>query len=238
MSAVRTLDQFRVSRAEALARALESEILEDALPPGHRLGTKEELKRRFGVAVATVNEAIRMLEMRGLIEARPGPGGGVFVSGPSTRIQLSHLVLGFKWSPSTVSDCLAIRMALEPLVCREAGTYRSPADVRALRGLLGRMEKHTSEPQEYLRCNWALHRRIAKICRNVPLSSIYLTLLDFLEEGLDDVAEEHFDGRDNLQIHRELVDAIDAADAGRLEAAIAQHAPTALTLGSDGQGLG
>ncbi len=82
-----------------------------------------------------------MLEMRGLIEARPGPGGGVFVAGPSTRIQLSHLVLGFRWSSSTVSDCLAIRMALEPLVCREAGAYRSPADVRALRGLLGRMEQ-------------------------------------------------------------------------------------------------
>lgn len=238
MSAVGTLDQFRVSRAEALARALESEILEDALPQGHRLGTKEELKRRFGVAVATVNEAIRMLEMRGLIEARPGPGGGVFVAGPSTRIQLSHLVLGFKWSSSTVSDCLAIRMALEPLVCREAGTYRSPADVRALRGLLDRMEKHASEPQEYLRCNWALHRRIAKICRNVPLSNIYLTLLDFLEEGLDDVAEENFDGPQNLHIHRDLVDAIDAGEATRLEAAIEQHAPTALTLESDGRGLG
>jgi DNA-binding FadR family transcriptional regulator len=238
MSAVRTLDQFRVSRAEALARALEGEILEDALPPGHRLGTKEELKRRFGVAVATVNEAIRMLEMRGLIEARPGPGGGVFVAGPSTRIQLSHLVLGFKWSPSTVSDCLAIRMALEPLVCREAGAYRSPADVRALRGLLDRMERHRSEPQEYLRCNWALHRRIAKICRNVPLSSIYLTLLDFLEEGLDDVREENFDGRENLQIHRELVDAIDAGDESRLETAIAQHAPTASTFENDGRGAG
>jgi DNA-binding FadR family transcriptional regulator len=237
MSAVGTIDQFRVSRAEALARMLEGEILEHALPTGHRLGTKEDLKRRFGVAAATVNEAIRMLEMRGLIEARPGPGGGVFVAGPSTRIQLSHLVLGFRWSPSTVSDCLAIRMALEPLVCREAGMYRSPADVRALRGLLGRMEMHTEEPREYLRCNWALHRRIAKICRNVPLSSIYLTLLDFLEEGLDDVGEELFDGGQNLQIHRELVDAIDSGDSSRLEAAIERHAPTALTLEPDRRSL-
>jgi len=66
---------MRVSRAEAVARQLESEIL-GGLEPGVRIGTKEDLRVRFGVAVATVNEAVRLLEMRGLIEARPGPGGG------------------------------------------------------------------------------------------------------------------------------------------------------------------
>src|ERR1700716_1586114 len=86
---------MRVSRAEAVARELEREILEGQ-EPGVRIGTKDDLRTRFSVAVATINEAVRLLEMRGLIEARPGPGGGVFVSRPAARLALRPTVLGFK----------------------------------------------------------------------------------------------------------------------------------------------
>src|SRR5581483_3046060 len=105
----------RVSRAELVARELEREI-DDEREPGERLGTKEDLRKRFGVAVATVNEAVRLLEMRGMIEARPGPGGGVFVARPAVRIAHSHLVLGFKTGSTTFEECLEVRDALEPLI--------------------------------------------------------------------------------------------------------------------------
>ena len=52
----------RVPRAEAVARDLEAQILGGGLAPGERLGTKDDLRQRFGVAVATVNEAVRLLE--------------------------------------------------------------------------------------------------------------------------------------------------------------------------------
>ena len=72
----------RVSRAELVARELEREI-GDGLQAGERLGTKDDLRKRFRVAGATVNEALRLLEMRGLVEpalvcerARVGPTGG------------------------------------------------------------------------------------------------------------------------------------------------------------------
>src|ERR671933_1664313 len=80
----------RVPRAEAVARDLEAEIFGGRLTPGDRLGTKDDLRRRFRVAVATVNEAVRLLETRGLVEARPGPGGGVFVAASSARVALKR----------------------------------------------------------------------------------------------------------------------------------------------------
>src|SRR5215471_9606454 len=103
-----TLLSARVSRAELVARELEREIV-DEREPGERLGTKDDLRRRFGVAVATVNEAVRLLEMRGLIEARPGPGGGVFVARPAARIAMSHIVLGFKTGSTSYEECLEVR---------------------------------------------------------------------------------------------------------------------------------
>src|SRR5689334_4623734 len=132
----------RVPRAEAVARDLEAEILGGGLAPGERIGTKDALRHRFGVAVATVNEAVRLLETRGLIEARPGPGGGVFVAASSVRAALRRDNLASTWGAVRIDDCLAVRNGLEPLVCREAARHRTAADVRELRALVTAMERH------------------------------------------------------------------------------------------------
>src|SRR3954469_19587562 len=115
----------RVPRAEAVARDLEAQILGGGLAPGDRLGTKDDLRQRFGVAVATVNEAVRLLETRGLIEARPGPGGGVFAAASSARAALQRANLEPTWGAARIDHCLAVRNGLEPLVCREAAQNRT-----------------------------------------------------------------------------------------------------------------
>ena len=213
----------RVSRAEAVARDVEAQILGDGSVPGERLGTKEDMRRRFGVAVATINEAVRLLERRGLVEARPGPGGGVFVTRSSVPAALKRGGLDGSWGAARFADCLAVRNVLEPLVCREAARRHRAEDIRALRGVVAEMERAADDAHAYLRLNWTLHRRIAKLCRNAPLHSIYLTLLDFLEDGLGDADVREFDGATDARIHRELVAAIADGPGPRLEAAIERH---------------
>ena len=96
------LQRSRVSRAEALAREIEEEVSAGVLNTGDRLGTKDDLRQRFNVAVATVNEAVRLLDNRGLVEARPGPGGGVFVTsrrcGSELRIEVRDTGAGIPTS--------------------------------------------------------------------------------------------------------------------------------------------
>ncbi|HTX09326.1 MAG TPA: FCD domain-containing protein [Solirubrobacteraceae bacterium] len=216
----------RVSRAELVARELEREIV-DEREPGERLGTKEDLRKRFGVAVATVNEAVRLLEMRGMIEARPGPGGGVFVARPAARVALSHSVLGFKSGSTTYEECLEVRDALEPLIDSHAARYHRAGDIRDLNRIVKQMEVAENDPGAFFKCNWALHRRIAELCRNAPLRSMYLTLIDFLEYSIDRAEFARFDGPAMVTVHRELIKAIDAGDGPQLDAAVAAHQPTA-----------
>jgi DNA-binding FadR family transcriptional regulator len=215
----------RTSRAELVARELEREIM-DERAPGERLGTKDDLRRRFAVAVATVNEAVRLLETRGLIEARPGPGGGVFVSRPATRVALSHAVLGFTSGSTTYEECLEVRDALEPLIDRHAARYHRPSDIRALEKVLEEMQASLDDPAAFFKTNWALHRRIAKLCRNAPLRGMYLALVDFLETTLDHAAFAGFDGDGMMRVHRDLVAAIDSGEGPRLDAAVQAHQPT------------
>jgi DNA-binding FadR family transcriptional regulator len=221
-------DPPRASRAQGLAEHLEQHIVDNSLTSGDRLGTKDEIRRQFRVAAATVNEALRILEMKDLVQARPGPGGGVFVAAPAVQVKLNHLVLGFRAGDAPFSDCLAVRNALEPLVCREASRYRNAKDVRAFRSIIARMERSVDDPAQFLRLNWDLHRRLAAVARNQPLKSLYLTLLDFVEGELADVrGDEGFDARDNLAVHRELIEAIVEGDQQRLRRAIDAHMPIA-----------
>src|SRR3954466_4186056 len=213
----------RVPRAEAVARDLEAEILGGRLAPGDRIGTKNYPPHRFGVAVATVNEAVRLLETRGLIEARPGPGGGVFVAASSVRAALRRGNLEATWGAARIDDCLAVRNGLEPLVCREAARNRTPEDVRELRAIVAQMERRTDDARAYFELNWALHRLIARLGRNAPLHSIYLTLLDFIEDGMAARDMREFDGTVDVETHRELVEAIADGPGARLEAAGERH---------------
>lgn len=221
---VSTVLEARKSRAELMAQELARDIGERH-SPGDRLGTKDDLRRRFGVAVATVNEAVRMLETHGLVEARPGPGGGVFVSGPATRLTLKHIVLGFKTGTS-YEECLEVRDALEPAIERHAARRRTPADVRELELLLEQMGEWLEDPRRFFAVHWGLHRRIGMLCGNPPLRAMYLSLVDFLEAQMNTAEFVDFQGEPLLKVHQDIVAAIAKGEGPHLEGVAARHQPT------------
>jgi GntR family transcriptional regulator, transcriptional repressor for pyruvate dehydrogenase complex len=65
--------------AETVARALAHDALERRLAPGDALDSEQAMLDRFGVSRESLREALRLLEVNGLISIRRGPGGGAFV---------------------------------------------------------------------------------------------------------------------------------------------------------------
>ena len=223
------VDVRRPSRAEAVADSIEARIAADGLPSGHHLGTKESLRREFDVAVATFNEAVRLLSARGAITIRPGVKGGVFVAFPTPLVRLGRKMLELSGESVSVADCLVVRDALDPLIVQEATRHRIAADVRELRKIARSMAGGGLSMVEYLKINWALHRRIVDITPNEVLRHTYLSLMDFVESRLQGVtADEPSDGlADGPEVHHELVEAIASGDVDRAARAASRH--TSLT---------
>ncbi|MGW3614707.1 FadR/GntR family transcriptional regulator [Micromonospora sp. NPDC005163] len=215
----------RSSRADAVANSIEEQIATQGLPPGHRLGTKESLRREYDVAVATFNEAVRLLSARGTVAVRPGVNGGIFVASPTALVRLGRKMLELSGESVSVADCLMMRDALDPLVVREATRHRNAQDVRELRKIVRQMTAVDLAIAEYLRINWALHRRMAEITPNQILRHTYLSLLAFVESRLQGVtADEPARGStDGPQVHEELVEAIASGDVERADRAASRH---------------
>lgn len=212
----------QLSRAEAVARTVETEISAGRYAAGDSLGTKDELKRRFGVAVATINEAIKLLGARGMVEARPGPGGGVFVTRVTAR-RRGPMMMDFEWAEATMADYHEVRDVLEPVVLRHAAEHHTEDDVADLQSIVDRMSSELGEPALYLSHNTSFHRRLAAISPNVPMRSLYVTVLDFFEQSVDPAQLPERLHVHNIEVHQELVDALASGDLKRLRAAARAH---------------
>lgn len=204
-------------RAEQAAAHI-AELAEAAVP-GTRLGTKGELRVLTGVSVGTFNETLRLLQSRGVITVRPGPGGGIFRAEQSPLVRLGNAVLKLDAQATDVADAIRIRNALDPLLVDEALWYASPAAVAGLKPTLAAMQDaaRSANPTAFIRANWQLHAQIAALSPNQLLRSIYTSLIDLIEshtlEVLPSSLEPFGDSlSERCQLHVDLVDAIGRRD--------------------------
>jgi DNA-binding FadR family transcriptional regulator len=190
--------------------------------PGTKLGTKDELRALCGVSVGTFNEALRLVQARGLVTVRAGRVGGLFASRQSPLVRLGNSVLAIDDDAMSVADAVRIRDALEPLLIEDAVRHGSAGDAEALRQGLARMRAAADalDGDGFLHANWALHARVAGISPSVMLRSFYLSLLEMIEShtlsarpDVEQPLPEYLD--DRYRLHADLVSAIVERDAGR-----------------------
>ncbi|MEU6411174.1 FCD domain-containing protein [Microbispora sp. NPDC046933] len=217
------------TRAEQLAAALDDRIRSRGLAPGAPVGTLESLRAETGLAYATVSEAVRLLRDRGVLEIRPGRGGGLFVADRGPVVRLRHTLLSVAEEPGTVADAIELRDHLEELVDVGAARHRTSRDVADLRRLLEQM-RAAPDWDGFMRVNWALHERIAAISPNAMARAVYIGTLGHLGTASsrladDDAAAAHYRaGR--YQVHADLVEAIADGDEAAVRAAVARHNAT------------
>lgn len=204
--------------------------LAEGLEPGERLGTKGAIQAECGVSKGTFNEALRLLQLRGIITLRPGPGGGLFAAAPTPMAKLGSSLLALDADSSTVADAMQVRDSLEPLIAAEAVDHGSLTDIRELWLLIDDMRAAVAagDPQEFLAANWCLHRRIAEITPNQLLRQVYLNIMAIMDDHTVDVLpgpevplDDYIDER--LQLHIDIVAAIEARDHARTAELMRAH---------------
>jgi len=94
-----------LSKAQQVAQQLLGRIAQAAVAPGQTFATEAELLKQFGVSRPTLREGIRILESQGILEQKPGPGGGIVMRRPSLDMLAHSLSIFLRFNDVPLSPC-------------------------------------------------------------------------------------------------------------------------------------
>ena len=214
--------------ADVLADRLRSRIRSGELREGQWLPTERELVAQTGLSRMSVREALRMLEVEGLIEIKPGRNGGSRVRRPAGDELTRHLEL-FIWGRGIgFEDLHDVREALEALGAEGAAQRRTDAELAELIAKTQAVEAAVGDVERYLEANLAWHMTVVRASHNELLISIMNVLSNAIHQA---TAIEAFDSPEvresTIKIHRRILAAIEARDAEAARRRMVRHVAAA-----------
>lgn len=203
-----------------VVHAIGRRIVRGELAPGSALDP-EAVETEFGVSRTVVREAVKVLEAKGLLEARPKRG--TVVCERDEWNLLDPDVTGWHFAGAPDPGFLAalgeLRQVIEPAAARFAAERATVADVAAMRDALTRLRADRGDLDASTAADIALHRAIVAAAGNELLARVG-SLIEAGLRGRDQVAFSHgWDGT-YLERHAAVVDAIAARDPDAAESAM------------------
>jgi GntR family transcriptional repressor for pyruvate dehydrogenase complex len=142
--------------SERVALDIVHDIVAQGLATGARLPLEVEMVQQYRVSRASLREALRLLEVQGLIRLKPGPGGGPVVGAVEPTHLARTMSLYFHLASATYGQLLQTQVRLEP-ICAEMAA-KSPQ-----RKLVMRPFSRTAQPEttpEYHRHTVEFHAAV------------------------------------------------------------------------------
>lgn len=206
---------------------VEADLVEGRLKPGDRLPGERELAARMGVGRSSVREALRVLEVMGVIRTASGSGptaGAMIVATPADGLAaLLRLQAAAQALP--VDDVVATRLVLESAVVTElAGT---DADLAPAEAILMAMDRANLTSQEFLALDARFHHALAQASGNTVTATVMSGLRGAIEAYAQAGADRLPDWPETVARlraeHAAVLDAIRAGDADAARERVRTH---------------
>ncbi len=206
---------------EEVAAQLERRILDGALRPGDKLPPERELAERFDVSRSAVREAIRSLELKGLVEPRPGEG--TLVRTPSIDSLLNPLASLLGQKRELVKELLEVRVMIEPPLAARAARHAGPEDMARLENILERQRVKVGRRELAVEEDSEFHYTIAQASKNSVILKVVDMMMDILRESRERSLQVAGRPEKSLAGHRRIFHAIKRREPEGAEEAMRQH---------------
>lgn len=208
---------------EYVAEQIRRHISLRLIKPGESLPAERELAVMFGVGRPTIQNALRVLEAAGLLEARRGRSGGTFVTQrDNDSLAADELILRVMRHRKELEDLLQYRSLIEPAVAGVAAEARRNPDLAAMRTAIHGMAAATNEP-EYMRHDTDFHIAVAHATGNEVLTRAIEEIRMKLNDAMTLLPESDTWHRRISREHEALYEAIAGGERERAERLMEQH---------------
>lgn len=223
----------RRRRTEKLSESVARDIVRDmrGLPPNSMLPQESVLVENYGVGRTTLREALRILEIHGLLLIRPGHGGGPMVAEFDRANFAKMSSLHFHMTGATYRDVIEARLVMEPVMARLAAEREDRPVLRQLQTYLDLPSP--DEDDDYLYSVSDFHSLVFDMSGN-PVLDLYSGSLkeiytDRIEPMVFPVSARRKIAEDHARIAAVIVD----GDADAAEHLMREHMEEFLTFSAD-----
>ncbi|WP_142060424.1 FadR/GntR family transcriptional regulator [Pseudarthrobacter sp. B4EP4b] len=209
---------------EYISEQIREAVASGKLTPGSRLPAERDMAEIFGVSRQGVREALRGLEMSGLIESKPGVSGGAFIRsgdpGVVTRAVNDLASLGALSSESLLEARILLTSDIVRLVCERA----TESDFEKLEAYIDAFEEQDAQSaagaDRTLRVTH-FYSILAEATHNEVLAMLMNSLTEIVQRRLNKVGPEPL--TNVTQMRRKLVKHLRAGDADSAVQAMTEH---------------
>jgi len=218
------------NRTDEIVEAIKRTIVDHGLEPGDRLPQEKDLIEQYSASKGTVREALKSLEVQGLVRRRTGPGGGAFVVRMSEQRAMGLLGNYLFAKHVTIADIYELRKALEPIVAVSAMDNMDEAGFARLESIIEIYDHEPADARERWDQRMAeldFHGVVAQYSDNALLAF----QCRFLQRLLKDLAvcrdiylqDQPVMRAKGIAYQRALIAAMRESDAGRVRRIMEDH---------------
>jgi len=203
-----------------VAKQIERLILKK-LQPGDKLPSERELAELLRVSRSSIRDAIRSLELMGMVE--PRQGAGTIVREISSESLVNPLANALKRKEELIGELLDFRLMLEPQLAARAATRVSPEEISELEEILDRQEEKLRGGESTIAEDSEFHYSIAMASGNSVVLKVLDTLMDLLRDSRERSLQVEGRQQKSLAGHRRILAAIKRHDSDGAKAAMRRH---------------
>jgi GntR family transcriptional regulator, transcriptional repressor for pyruvate dehydrogenase complex len=205
---------------DQVARRLEQFIREE-LKPGDKLPSERELAQSWKVSRSSIRDAMRRLELLGLIEPRQGVGTIVRDISPDALV--NPLFSALLRKRKHVAELLDVRSMIEPAIAARAARHITPEQLTAMAKILRRQNDKLTQGEPTVEEDSEFHYTIALAANNSVLLHVIDVLMDLLRESRERNMQVEGRLQKSFEGHQRIFTALSRGDAKAAEAAMRRH---------------
>jgi DNA-binding FadR family transcriptional regulator len=220
MQAASGFEPIALSRAfEEVAAQIRGLVASGRLKPGDRLPSERDLAAKFNVSRSTLREALRALELSGMIELRKGVTGGPFVRPGDSGVVVNGLRDLYLLGTITPRHLTEARLWLSRIVVRVACERLTDEDLKELEANVAKASEADKADNFEARASFhrEFHILLAAATRNPLLKIAMEGVMAVMREFVKKIGPS--DNPFTLPSRRRLLKYLRARDA---EAAVAE----------------
>lgn len=163
----------RTTLTADICRKMVGELIRGSWSEGEKIPAERELAKKLGVGRASLREALKALEIMGMIETRLGDGTYVCKRSEFFSRPLLWAIAGS--SEADARELIEARTVIEVELAGLAAEHATAADLKEIGQQLDRMVRAKKNPKEFVQADVNFHLAIGRAASNgILLNALHL----------------------------------------------------------------